>query len=76
RDASTDKLITDALKQITTLENNYKNLTLALAENVEDKRIIYAMISNFQQRIEILQDVLNQIESVKQQTHESHETYV
>ena len=76
RNASTEQLVNDALNQLTTLESNYKKLTLALAENPENKRIIYAMISNFQQRIDILQDVLNQIENVKQQKLENHETYV
>lgn len=76
RNADTEIIINDALKQLTILENQYQNLKLELSENVEDKRIIYAMISNFQQRIDLLQEVLLQIESVKQQKKQNNETYV
>ena len=32
----------------------------------DDSRVIYAMISNFQSRIEVLQNVLQKIEEIKQ----------
>jgi len=72
----TTQLITDALEQLKRLEDQYIILTLELKESTEDKRIIFAMISNFQQRIEILQDVLLQIENIKQLKTQNNETYV
>ena len=76
RNSTTEKLINDALKQIKKLEQQYKLLTIELKESSEDKRIIYAMISNFQQRIEVLQNVLAQIEEVKQLKTLDNENYV
>lgn len=76
RNSDTEEIINDALEQLNTLENQYQNLKIELNENSEDKRIIYAMISNFQQRIDLLQEVLFQIESVKQQKEQNNEIYV
>ena len=76
RNNDTEQLINDALLQINKLENQYSKLTLELKESTEDKRIIYAMISNFQQRIDILQNLLFQIENVKQLKTQNNEKYV
>ncbi|WP_299779515.1 hypothetical protein [uncultured Formosa sp.] len=59
-------LIQDALKQLNVLEANYKTLKLDLTKSGNDKRVIYAMISNFQNRIEILESVMETIDHVKQ----------
>ena len=66
RSPLTEKIIDDALNQLQQLEDEYQNLKIDLAENNEDQRVIYAMISNFQNRIEVLNTVLEQIENVKQ----------
>ena len=60
------KLISDAMIQMKILENDYEKLKQNLSESGEDQRVIYAMITNFQNRIEVLQNVLLQIENVKQ----------
>lgn len=59
-------LVDDALKQLELLEAEYDKLKTDLSESGDDQRVIYAMISNFQNRIELLQDVLQKIEEVKQ----------
>ena len=59
-------LIADAMVQIQRLEKEYNSLKEDLSESGNDKRVIYAMISNFQNRIDILQNTLKQIENVKQ----------
>ncbi len=56
------KIIEDSFEQLTILENKYEELTLELKESNEDKRVIFAMISNFQTRIEVLQNLLQQLE--------------
>ncbi|WP_111709228.1 hypothetical protein [Lutibacter citreus] len=76
RNNNTEVLISDALKQINKLENEYKLLTLELKESTEDRRIIFAMISNFQQRIELLQSLLQQIEYVKQLNLQNNEIFL
>ncbi len=67
------ELIVDALFQIKILEENYKLLKLDLNESGDDKRVIYAMISNFQNRIDLLQNVVEQIDNLKQQKIEQDE---
>ena len=69
-----EKLVQDALKQIKILEEDYVNLKADLSKSGDDNRVIYAMISNFQNRIDILKNTLNQIEIVKQLKNSSHET--
>ena len=76
RNSHTEQLIKDAFIQLNKLETQYAVLTLELKESTEDKRIIYAMISNFQQRIELLQRLLAQIEDVKQLKKQQNENYI
>jgi uncharacterized protein YsxB (DUF464 family) len=66
RSPLTESIITDALVQFQSLEKEYQNLKTDLTESGNDQRVIYAMISNFQNRIDILTTVLEQIEDVKQ----------
>lgn len=68
-------LIKDALSQIKKLEEDYNSLKIDLIESGDDNRVIYAMISNFQNRIEILKNTINEINKVKQLKNSSnHET--
>ncbi|WP_439151191.1 hypothetical protein [Winogradskyella sp.] len=66
RSPLTESIINDALKQIELLENNYQQLKTDLTKSGNDQRVIYAMIANFQNRIDILNTVLEQIKDVKQ----------
>lgn len=59
-------LVSDALKQMDLLEKNYERLKIDLKESGNDKRVIYAMISNFQSRIDILENVLNSIDRLNE----------
>ncbi|WP_159023443.1 hypothetical protein [Formosa sp. L2A11] len=66
-------LIQDALKHLNVLEANYETLKLDLTKSGNDKRVIYAMIANFQSRIEILESVMETIDNVKQLKNISNE---
>lgn len=66
RSPLTEQIINDALEQIQILETEYQNLKTDLTKSGSDQRVIYAMISNFQNRIDILNTVLEQIEDIKQ----------
>lgn len=65
RTPETKALIDDAMKQLKILEDDYESLKKDLNESGDDKRVIYAMISNFQNRIDVLQNVMERIEDVK-----------
>lgn len=67
-------LIEDALEQLAQLEQDYENLKTDLTQSGQDKRVIHAMISNFQKRIALLEQVLEHIEvikTLKQNTYEN-----
>lgn len=66
RTPETKILVDDALKQLKILENDYESLKKDLDKSGDDKRVIYAMISNYQNRINVLQNVMERIDDVKQ----------
>lgn len=61
----TKKMVDDAIKQLTILETEYKSLKIDLKKSGQDKRVIYAMIANFQSRIDLLKEVALQIDELK-----------
>ena len=60
-----EQLVDDTLKQLAKLEADYKNLEQDLINGGNDKIILNAMIINFQTRIDLLQEVLTNIEEIK-----------
>ena len=72
----TEAIVKDALTQLEKLETEYEKLQKDLRNSGQDKRVIYAMISNFQQRIDLLKQVLNQIENIKSLKNQSNENYI
>lgn len=76
KNPETEHLIADALAQIQQLEYDYQNLKIDLSESGEDKRVIHAMITNFQNRIDILNTVLEQIENIKQLKNNPNENSI
>ena len=71
----TEAVIQDALAQLQILEKDYQNLKLDLGKSGQDKRVIYAMITNFQKRIDLLKTVLekvNDINTLKNTNHENN----
>ncbi len=72
----TKSIINDVMIQLDRLESDYKKLELILLENGNNKQILYAMITNFQTRINLLKDVIQQIEEVKQQKNTTNENNI
>ena len=66
------QIIEDAFAQLEKLENNYQKLTLELKESNEDKRVVYAMISNFQRRLEVLQNLVDRLEELENRIPEEY----
>lgn len=61
---ATEKMIEDTLLQLQKLELNYGHLEQDLLNGGNSKLILSAMITNFQTRIDLLQDVLDQVETI------------
>lgn len=61
----TKQMVDQALSQIKFLETQYEGLKDDLMESGQDKRVIYAMIDNFQNRIDMLQQVIDHINAIK-----------
>lgn len=76
RTPETQVIIDDALKQIQILENEYESLKTDLTESGDDQRVIYAMISNFQNRIDVLQNVIEYIKEIKQLKQNNNENTI
>ena len=72
RNPETEQIIEDALNQLELLEDDYKELAASLVKS-NDRRIIHAMINNYQNRITVLQDVLKLIERMKDLKQEKNE---
>lgn len=61
----TKKMIDDAMIQLNKLDANYQLLEQDLLSGGNSKLILSAMITNFQTRIDLLQDVLHQVSTIK-----------
>ena len=61
----TKNIIDDTMIQLKKLETDYIKLESDLQKGGNSKMILSAMITNFQTRIALLQDVLGQIETIK-----------
>ena len=60
----TEAIVRDALVQMEKLDVDYEKLKKDLQKSGQDKRVIFAMISNLQQRIDLLNNVLEHIENI------------
>ncbi len=62
----TKALVADAMKQLEKLESDYEILKKDLVLSGNDKRVISAMIKNFQQRANLLEEVLQKINNINE----------
>ncbi len=62
----TEVVVNDALNQLEKLDLEYLNLKKDLVKSGQDKRVIFAMVSNLQQRIDVLNNVLSRIEQINE----------
>jgi hypothetical protein len=72
----TEALINDALKQINILEEKYQKLMVDLVDSGYDQRVIYAMINNFQKRIDLLENVINTVKEIKNLNNQNNENTI
>ncbi len=71
----TRSIIDDAMLQLQKLEEDYKRLENDLLDGGDSKLILSAMITNFQTRIALLEEVMNQINTIKNVNSYNDENY-
>lgn len=76
RSPLTENLIYDGLRQLNHLEEGYQKLKIDLEVSGKNQLVIYAMITNFQKRIDVLTNLLEQIENLKQLKTKNNETNI
>lgn len=76
RSLETETIIENALDDLEELEDTYQIFIKELNKNGQQRKIISAMISNYQQRLQILENVLNQIEKIKNPNILKDEIYI
>lgn len=69
-------IVEDALEQLSILDDEYNKLRVNLSESGNDRRVIFAMVSNLQQRIDVLNTVLTQIEEIKELKNNKNESTI
>ncbi|MHA7057345.1 hypothetical protein ACWGOQ_0009020 [Aquimarina sp. M1] len=74
--AATAELVTDAMLQLQKLETSYEILKKDLVESSNDKRVISAMVKNFQKRALLLEQVLEKINNVNELKLSENETNI
>ncbi|MFD2562425.1 hypothetical protein [Aquimarina rubra] len=74
--AETTELVADAMIQLEKLESSYEILKKDLVESGNDKRVISAMIKNFQKRASLLEKVLEKINNVNELKLSENETNI
>ncbi|MGB8705037.1 MAG: DUF4179 domain-containing protein [Gillisia sp.] len=72
----TEAIINDALTQLEKLDKEYNNLREDLKTSGKDKRVIFAMVSNLQQRIDLLKNVMSQIDKINELKTDKNENNI
>jgi undecaprenyl pyrophosphate synthase len=76
RSLETETIIENALDQLEDLEDDYNDFVKDLNKNTNPKEVIAKMISNYQKRLEILENTLQQIEYIKNPNLINDEIYL
>ncbi|TCI90719.1 hypothetical protein [Tenacibaculum sp. M341] len=73
RNIETESIIEDALEQIEELEDQFKSFKNDLETMGNEKQIIKGMIDNYQQRLQILENLLYQLDVIKNPEKQNEE---
>lgn len=68
-----DYILNSYFSELDELENAYEDLSKVLARNYNDERIINAMIENYRDRIEVLEALTKQLQTLNEQKNYSNE---
>lgn len=72
---STESFVKGCLDRLSALENDYNELKKDLSANHKDQRVINAMIQNYRIRLQVLDQLLQQLELNQQRKQEKNEQY-
>lgn len=75
KDPETEQIIEDTMDQLKKLELSYSKMEQDLVNGGNSKLILSAMITNFQTRIDLLNEVMVQIETIKTLKNANNENY-
>ncbi|AUC15062.1 hypothetical protein BTO06_07905 [Tenacibaculum sp. SZ-18] len=73
RTLDTETIIEDALDDIEELEEHYQNYVKDLRFKGNEQQVIQAMVTNYQQRLKVLQNLQSLIERLKKPTNQNIE---
>ena len=76
RSLDTESIIENALEELEELEEEYTAFIKELNKNGQQRKVISAMIKNYQQRLDILENTLKQIEQIKNPNILNNEIYI
>ncbi|WP_299061592.1 hypothetical protein [uncultured Polaribacter sp.] len=76
RNLETETIIEHALEELEELEDSYKVFIVDLNKNGKQRSVISAMIKNYQRRLDILEETLNQIDKLKNLNNIQDEIYI
>ncbi|PQJ73193.1 hypothetical protein [Polaribacter butkevichii] len=76
RNLDTERIIESALEKLEELEEEYTFFIIELNKNGQQRKIINAMIRNYQQRLDVLENTLKQIEHIKNPNLLNDEIYI
>ncbi|MFT7428637.1 MAG: hypothetical protein ACI9IZ_001126 [Nonlabens sp.] len=72
----TERIIADTKSALNKLELDYQSIKVDFKINNDSKAVIAAMIQNFQNRIDLLETALQQIEQLKNFKEQENETFI
>lgn len=76
RSLETETIIEEALDAIEDLEEDYNVFVKELNNNGDQRKLLNAMVKNYQQRLEILENLLKQIDQIKNPKLLNDEIYI
>lgn len=76
RSLETERIIERSLDKLEELEDDYKLFLKELNNDGDHRRLISQMIDNYQKRLDILQNTLNQIEQIKKSKNLEDEIFI
>lgn len=76
RSLETETIIENALDKLEDLEEDYQVLVKELTKNGKQRKLINAMIKNYQNRLDILEKTLKQIEYIKNPNFLENEIFI
>jgi len=72
----TSTIVEDGMQQLNKLEEDYQKLEKDLLQSNNNPKVISAMISNFQKRIDLLENILKEMENYSLQKNDKNGTKI